>query len=347
MRDRSYAFDKLDSLKELLHNEFMQSLLLLGDQIETHEHDAWAAFHLRFNRNRRESTSIVPRRGRKASVMLLKQQLTFPAPGTGMEKKKKDKKVITVDDMLLGSCKQFVDESEEADNTSPSASPLMKKKGSTLTKKKRRVSRVGLAPLDEEGEKTDKVIEDKVKNMVLNMTATATQNTTKAKLTKRLALVKAQKTKQHNDAFVIGAKAHFEFLLFDMCINAKMQDYMDRERAILENKIFTQISTVKRAQSIQHSKDLGQAIKNNCNDQEILALEVNLQKRKDKLHNKLNHRKERKRKEFDEAKAVTMDKLKEKLDDINQESSAAMFSPTAAAKLKGISLMYKMLQGVE
>jgi hypothetical protein len=210
-------------------------------------------------------------------------------------------------------------------------------------KKKHNKKRVGLTPLEEEANKTDKEMEEKVKSMVMNMTASATQNTTKAKLTQRLALVKAQKTRQQNEAFEIGAKAHFECLLFDLCVNAKMLDYMEREKSILEHKIFTQISTMKKAQSIQHSKYLGQAIKTNCDQQTILALEVDLQKRKEKLHNKLNHRKERKRKEFEEAKAITLDKLKEKLEDINQESTTAMLTPTAAAKLKGISLLYKSL----
>ena len=337
------AFDKLDALKDLLHDEFMESLLSLGDQIETHEHDAWASFHLRFNAARRESTSVVPRRGRKASVLQIKKSLSglsLPSP-----EKKKPKRVVVVQDSLLGTSRQFVDSNVST------PTPLQRKKSdaslnSPFSKKndpKKSPKRMGLPALEENEDEEDSKVKAKVKDMVMNITASATQNTTKAKLTRRLNLVKAQKTRQKNEAFVIGAKAHFECLMFDLCVNAKMLDYMDRERDILENKIFTQISTVKKAQSIKHSKDLGQAIKNNADDKTILAMEVDLQKRKEKLHNRLHHRKERKRKEFEDAKATTLERLKEKLDDINQESTTATLTSIGTAKVKGISLMYKSL----
>lgn len=348
VKDKKAAFEKLDALKVFLHQEFMQSLLTLGDQIEQHEHDAWASFHLRFSPNRRESTSVVPRtRGRQSSVLLIKQKLTIP-PAQAPLPKKKLTRVVVVEDELLGSCKKVVEYEDKSSMSGLSGAGAGPGSTSSVLQKRKNKrnspTRVGLAPLVEDEDKTDKALEDRVKFMIMNMTASATQNTTKAKLTRRLALVKAQKTRQQNEAFVIGAKAHFECLLFELCINAKMLDYMDREKAILENKIFTQINTVKKAQSIQHSKDLGAAIKNNSSDQEILALEVDLQKRKEKLHNKLNHRKERKRKEFDDAKANTLEKLKDKLEDINLESTAATLTPTASAKLKGISLLYKLLQ---
>ena len=351
VKDKTVAFEKLDALKVFLHHEFMQSLISLGDQIEVHEHDAWASFHLRFTPSRRESTSVIPRtRGRQASVLLIKQKLVIPPSSPSPSLKKKLTKVVIVEDELLGTCKKLVEYEERTPLTHSSSMSTLSTSGSALqrkTKKKNKPTRVGLAPLAEDEEKTDKALEDRVKYMILNMTASATQNTTKAKLTQRLALVKAQKTRQQNVAFVIGAKAHFECLLFELCVHAKMNDYMDREKAILENKIFTQISTIKKAQSIQHSKDLGQAIKNNSSDQTILSLEVDLQKRKEKLHNKLNHRKQRKRDEFNDAQQITMEKLKDKLDDINQESTTATLTPTASGKLKGISLLYKMLQAVE
>mmetsp|Transcript_25040 Transcript_25040/g.42323 ORF Transcript_25040/g.42323 Transcript_25040/m.42323 type:complete len:632 (-) Transcript_25040:242-2137(-) len=351
VKDKFAAFEKLESLKTLLHDEFMSSLLNLGDQIEQHERDAWTSFHHRFNKERRSSAINAPRK-RQASVLLIKQNLSLPPEP---KRSLSNKKIVMIEDSLLGSSKRYIDvnssdaesrSSSTIQSSSTSASPLMvlkKKKES----KKGGVKRIGLAPLAENEEKTDHTVEDRVKLMVLNMTASATQNTTKAKLTQRLALVKAQKTRQENEAFVIGAKAHFECLLFDLCINAKMLDYMDRERAVLENKIFNQISTVKKAQSIKHSKDLGHAIKEGKSDKEILELEVDLQKRKEKLHNKLNHRKDRKRKEFEDAKAVTLGILKEKIENINIESTTATLTPTASAKLKGISLMYKALQSRE
>lgn len=332
VRDKAAAFEKMDCLKRLLHDDFMHSLTSLADQIESHEHDAWASFHLRFNADRRQSTSVVPRqRGRQKSVLLIKEKLTIPSPD-----RKRTKRTITVEDPLLGTCRKVIEVDEDAMPFPPRSSP-----GSCSPKKSPK--RIGLSPLEEE--QKDKAIEEKVKSMVMNMTASATQNATRAKLTKRLALVKAHKIRQRNEAFVIGAKAHFECLLFELCITAKMHDYMDRERAILENKIFNQIASVKKGQSIKHSKDLGQAIKNNSDDKTILALEVDLQRRKEKLHNKLNHRKERKRKEFDEARERSLEIMKEKLEKIHAESTRATLSPTATAKVKGISLLYKMLQG--
>lgn len=346
VKDKHAAFEKLNSLKNILHDEFMISLLALGDQIEQHERDAWTSFHMRFSKARRGSTINAPRK-RQASVLLIKKSLSMPNEPKSTPPK--EKKIVKIQDSLLGSSKRYMDVNESHSKGSaekppaPSTSPLIPKRKKKELKKQGSIKRIGLTPLEEE-DRTDDSVEERVKCMVLNMTANATENTTKSKLTQRLALVKAQKTRQQNEAFVIGAKAHFECLLFDLCINAKMLGYMDKERAILENKIFNQISTVKKAQSIKHSKDLGHAIKGGKSPGEILALEVDLQKRKEKLHNKLNHRKERKRQEFDDAKAITLQKLREKLEDINIESTTATLTSTGTAKLKGISLIYKLLQ---
>mmetsp|Transcript_21091 Transcript_21091/g.30478 ORF Transcript_21091/g.30478 Transcript_21091/m.30478 type:complete len:673 (+) Transcript_21091:66-2084(+) len=172
----------------------------------------------------------------------------------------------------------------------------------------------------------------------------AVKKSTKAKLARRLALQRAYKSTQQDETFMNKTKFDFEFIFFSFLITQKMEDYMEKEYNLMENRMSSDILRELDDQAHEHSKSMAQAVGENRTPEEIEKLSIEHAAERTKLENKLTAKKKSKRKAFDDARGVTMGKLRDKLAALKAEGTRGQLSPAGIEKFKAILDLFKTLE---
>ena len=178
---------------------------------------------------------------------------------------------------------------------------------------------------------------------ILNLTNAAAL-ASRRRLAERLSLQKSQKSREQDTGFMLHTIFEFEFLMFELLMTEKMTEYMRKEFDLLQSRLATTAMRAVEELALKHKKDTAHALTENVGEEALTAMKAEHQEEKTRLDSKLAEKKRSRRASFEDARAVTMEKLAAKLEKIREHGRVAQLSPFGVARIRHILQIFTTLR---